>query len=76
MRELLPLRRGFTLTGSCLVARRADVLAKVRDECVAQGLNPAYVISVSADITRASDLVKVREEVVKGENRRGLHKEI
>lgn len=53
---------------SCLVARRADVLAKVRDECVAQGLNPARIITVPADVTKAPDLVKVRDEVVKGMN--------
>lgn len=53
---------------SCLVARRADVLAKVRDECVAQGLNPARIITVPADVTQAADLVKVRDEVVKGEH--------
>lgn len=39
----------------------------MRDECVAQGLNPARIITVPADVTKAADLVKVRDEVVKGE---------
>ncbi|WVF65316.1 hypothetical protein IAT40_000042 [Kwoniella sp. CBS 6097] len=55
-------KRGAKL---CLVARRADVLEKVKQECLDQGANSEDIIIVAGDITQTDDLVRVRETVEK-----------
>lgn len=55
-----------TLTSSCLVARRAEVLDDVRDQLVALGLPADRVLCVPADITKVDDLIAVREAVLEG----------
>lgn len=53
----------------CLVARRQDTLEKVKAECEAFGLNASRILLVPANITSTDDLLRVREEVIKG----GIH---
>ncbi|WVW79600.1 hypothetical protein I302_101569 [Kwoniella bestiolae CBS 10118] len=49
----------------CLVARRSDVLEKVKAECIDFGAREEDLIIVPADITSTEDLIKVREAVEK-----------
>ncbi|OCF32452.1 hypothetical protein I316_05878 [Kwoniella heveanensis BCC8398] len=49
----------------CLVARRADVLDKVKQECLEQGAKSEDILVVAADITQTDDLLRVREAVEK-----------
>ncbi|WVQ92996.1 hypothetical protein IAU59_000059 [Kwoniella sp. CBS 9459] len=49
----------------CLVARRADVLDKVRHECLDRGASPDDIIVVAGDITQTDDLLRIRKAVEK-----------
>lgn len=55
------------LTCSCIVARRASTLEAVKAECVALGLDSDRVLVVPANVTQPADLLRVRDEVAKGE---------
>ncbi|RSH95143.1 hypothetical protein EHS25_000229 [Saitozyma podzolica] len=55
-------RRGAFI---CLVARRKEALDKVKEECVAHGLEPSRVLVVPANITSTEDLLNVRAAVEK-----------
>ncbi|KAL1407509.1 hypothetical protein Q8F55_006942 [Vanrija albida] len=48
-----------------LVARRADALQGVADQCAALGLDKARILTVPADITSVDDVVRVREAAEK-----------
>ncbi|WVR08858.1 hypothetical protein IAU60_005917 [Kwoniella sp. DSM 27419] len=47
----------------CLVARRADVLERVKQECIDLGADVANLVVVAADIASVEDLLKVRQAV-------------
>ncbi|ORY33048.1 hypothetical protein BCR39DRAFT_520919 [Naematelia encephala] len=55
-------RRGARI---CIVARRADALASVKNECIELGLSEDKILLVQADMTSASDLVQLRTEISK-----------
>ncbi|WWC90981.1 uncharacterized protein L201_005920 [Kwoniella dendrophila CBS 6074] len=49
----------------CIVARRADSLQEVKQECINLGAKEERIIVVPADITNTDDLIQVRETVKK-----------
>ncbi|RXK37442.1 hypothetical protein M231_05265 [Tremella mesenterica] len=47
----------------CLVARRQTELEKVREECIALGLDAEKVIMFAGDVSNTSDLISIRDVI-------------
>jgi type IV pilus biogenesis protein CpaD/CtpE len=64
--QLVPSELLHRLTHpSCLFARRKQALDEVYEQCLALGCS--NVLRLAGDITNPDDLVRVRDEVIKGE---------